>query len=66
MLSEVVKTEQYHFVTVRNEDGHEEKWLLTDSDRERLRTRALNYMLRGGTLVRKVSFLESLLRLVGR
>jgi hypothetical protein len=66
MLSEVVKTEQYHFVTVRTEDGHEEKWLLTDGDRERVRTRALKYMLRGGVLVRKVSFVESLLRLVGQ
>lgn len=64
MLSEVVKTEQYHFVTVRNEDGHEEKWLLTDGDRERVRTRALNYMLRGGTLTRTVSFAESVLRLL--
>lgn len=66
MLSKVEKAEQYVFVTVLSEDGHEEKWLLTDSDRERVRTRALNFMLRGGALVRKVSFLESLLRLVGR
>jgi hypothetical protein len=62
MLSEVVKTEQYHFVTVLDENGNEEKWLLTDGDRERLRTRALNFMLRGGTLVRKTTFLESFLR----
>jgi len=66
MLSKLEKAEQYVFVTVLTEDGHEEKWLLTDSDRERVRTRALNFMLRGGTLVRKVSFLESLLRLVGK
>lgn len=66
MLSEVVKTEQYHFVTVRDENGHEEKWLLTDGDRERVRTRALNYMLRGGTLVRKISPFESILRFLGR
>jgi GH25 family lysozyme M1 (1,4-beta-N-acetylmuramidase) len=66
MLSEVIKTEQYHFVTVCDEHGHEEKWLLTDGDRERVRTRALNYMLRGGSLVRKVSFFELLLRFVGR
>lgn len=62
MLSEVVKTEQYHFVTVLDESGNEEKWLLTDGDRERLRTRALNFMLRGGVLVRKTTFLESFLR----
>lgn len=65
MLSKVQKAEQYVFVTVVSEDGHEEKWLLTDSDRERVRTRALNFMLRGGTLVRKVSFVESILRLIG-
>lgn len=62
MLSEVVKTEQYHFVTVLDESGNEEKWLLTDGDRERLRTRALNFMLRGGVLARKTTFLESFLR----
>lgn len=66
MLSKVEKAEQYVFVTVLSEDGHEEKWLLTDSDRERVRTRALNFMLRGGTLVRKVPFIESVLRLVIR
>ena len=61
MTSKVEKVEQYHFVVVRNEHGQEERWLLTDSDRERLQQRAANFVQRGGVLVRKLGFFENLL-----
>jgi hypothetical protein len=61
MLSKVGKADQYHFVVVRNEDGQEERWLLTDSDRERLKQRAASYVQRGGVLIRTQGFFENLL-----
>jgi hypothetical protein len=65
MVSRVDKVEQYHFVVVRNEAGEEERWLLTDNDRARLKQRAEAFVQRGGVLVRKRGFFENFLGWLG-
>lgn len=65
-MSSLERLDNYHLVTVLNEFGEEEQWLLTDHDRSVVSNRARRHVDRiskDGPIERNVSLFERLARL---